>query len=629
MPSEVVVPHTSSRTEALFGLSAALLFCILIKCDRSLAQSDPPEVYFEVTPRAFIDCSLGTCADASDPPTSVLLAGTSIASTPYRTMTGNTTVGLDVSAENGVLTTRHFTVNGWYRNNCFMWAQTASNAIVSVYVLGRQSTPYWIQTTVGGEVAAVTNACGSNGAGFRASGSGIADVNVPNGRPLTTLPVSGSQEVTGLSGATERIINGHSYRIARTITLSGTTLNAASAGGVPVRDHYAELNIAVTLRAGIRHCEAAFEDRPFTPFRETGSGLTRDVAGFFSTRATITPMASGCGCCQYRQFVEYDTRQSPAWFVDPTPTFVAGFCGESLPDSPSFHEDASGCQSPNRVNRYGHRSDTPAGLADSYRNASGDTDQANGCNYVGGDTPGISGGFVGTGYYDRTTFIQRVYDCCGSQDCMQGRVVAERRWSYCFEGVFGLRDPTPCSVPNPPAPVTIPPLPIGPYGSSFLLGRGFRTLYVVARIDRPAGSPPLMPNDVVVAVGNLDLVVPPIVRALGDTQSDQVTMLFYEPLAGDATRELLVHIRGASSVVPLPSEVGSLPRPCIADVDDGSGMGIGDGGVTIEDLLFFLDAYAGGSIRADVDDGNGFGAADGGVTVDDLLFYLDSYSRGC
>lgn len=33
---------------------------------------------------------------------------------------------------------------------------------------------------------------------------------------------------------------------------------------------------------------------------------------------------------------------------------------------------------------------------------------------------------------------------------------------------------------------------------------------------------------------------------------------------------------------------------CVADVDDGSGTGTRDGGVTIEDLVYFLDRFAGG-----------------------------------
>jgi hypothetical protein len=68
---------------------------------------------------------------------------------------------------------------------------------------------------------------------------------------------------------------------------------------------------------------------------------------------------------------------------------------------------------------------------------------------------------------------------------------------------------------------------------------------------------------------------------------------------------------------------------CVADVDDGSASGVPDGGVGIEDLLYYLSQYDSGSILADVDDGNGYGIADGGVGIEDLLFYLGRYDGGC
>lgn len=68
---------------------------------------------------------------------------------------------------------------------------------------------------------------------------------------------------------------------------------------------------------------------------------------------------------------------------------------------------------------------------------------------------------------------------------------------------------------------------------------------------------------------------------------------------------------------------------CRADIDNGSGEGIPDGGVTIEDLLYYLDQYAQGTLRADLDDGTGTGTPDGGVTIEDLLYFLVRYEAGC
>ncbi len=71
------------------------------------------------------------------------------------------------------------------------------------------------------------------------------------------------------------------------------------------------------------------------------------------------------------------------------------------------------------------------------------------------------------------------------------------------------------------------------------------------------------------------------------------------------------------------------PTFCPADLDDGAGNGTPDGGVTIDDLLYYLDRFEAGTIEADLDDGSGQGTPDGGVTIDDLLYYLDRFETGC
>lgn len=70
-------------------------------------------------------------------------------------------------------------------------------------------------------------------------------------------------------------------------------------------------------------------------------------------------------------------------------------------------------------------------------------------------------------------------------------------------------------------------------------------------------------------------------------------------------------------------------NPCVADMDNGSGSGTPDGGVTIDDLLYFLGAFEAGSTDADVDNGTGTGVPDGGVTIDDLLYFLVRFEAGC
>ncbi len=68
---------------------------------------------------------------------------------------------------------------------------------------------------------------------------------------------------------------------------------------------------------------------------------------------------------------------------------------------------------------------------------------------------------------------------------------------------------------------------------------------------------------------------------------------------------------------------------CPSDLDNGNGNGTSDGGVTIDDLLYFLDRYFAGSLEADLDDGAGTGTRDSGVTIDDLVYFLDRFASGC
>jgi predicted outer membrane repeat protein len=63
-------------------------------------------------------------------------------------------------------------------------------------------------------------------------------------------------------------------------------------------------------------------------------------------------------------------------------------------------------------------------------------------------------------------------------------------------------------------------------------------------------------------------------------------------------------------------------RNCPADTD-------GDQGVTIDDLLIFLDQLQLGDLRADFAGMPVTDFPDGGVTIDDLLFYLARYDAGC
>jgi hypothetical protein len=72
----------------------------------------------------------------------------------------------------------------------------------------------------------------------------------------------------------------------------------------------------------------------------------------------------------------------------------------------------------------------------------------------------------------------------------------------------------------------------------------------------------------------------------------------------------------------LVNAFGASNAGCGADID-------GDLGVTIDDLLLYLEYFESGRLLSDMDDGSGMGVLDGGVTIDDLLYFLFRFEVGC
>ncbi len=79
----------------------------------------------------------------------------------------------------------------------------------------------------------------------------------------------------------------------------------------------------------------------------------------------------------------------------------------------------------------------------------------------------------------------------------------------------------------------------------------------------------------------------------------------------------------------IAARTSCLVDTCPADLDNGSGTGTPDGGVDINDLLYFLGVFESGNVAADLDNGSGSGTPDGGVDISDLLFFLNHFEAGC
>lgn len=90
--------------------------------------------------------------------------------------------------------------------------------------------------------------------------------------------------------------------------------------------------------------------------------------------------------------------------------------------------------------------------------------------------------------------------------------------------------------------------------------------------------------------------------------------------------------RGGSLIETLCGGQPTTPcerRVCVADIDDGRGLGIADGGVDLEDLIYFLRAFREGGMVADLSTSGDDCLSDGGVDINDLLFFLTRFEYGC
>lgn len=121
--------------------------------------------------------------------------------------------------------------------------------------------------------------------------------------------------------------------------------------------------------------------------------------------------------------------------------------------------------------------------------------------------------------------------------------------------------------------------------------------------------------------------VTPLVDGTGGIHGSTTSVLTIDPAREDAEGDYSVVI--SNSCGTITSAVARVTVLCGADFDDGSGFGIPDGGVTIDDLLYYLQQFERGVDEADVDDGSGTNTLDGGVTIDDLLYFLARFEAGC
>jgi hypothetical protein len=100
-------------------------------------------------------------------------------------------------------------------------------------------------------------------------------------------------------------------------------------------------------------------------------------------------------------------------------------------------------------------------------------------------------------------------------------------------------------------------------------------------------------------------------------------------ISGAVKRDAANYTCRVSSACGEARSLAATLRSCTADFDNGFGSGTCDGGVGVEDLLYFTSIFQDGNPAADVDDGTATGTLDGGVTIDDLVYFLARFEFGC
>lgn len=112
--------------------------------------------------------------------------------------------------------------------------------------------------------------------------------------------------------------------------------------------------------------------------------------------------------------------------------------------------------------------------------------------------------------------------------------------------------------------------------------------------------------------------------------------LHFGPANGDFTGDNLADLADYELFVQnwdgngdAPAEPASTSGNCVADLDNGSGIGTTDGAVDINDLVYFLIAFEEGSVNADLDNGAGTGTTDSAVDISDLLYFIAHFEVGC
>lgn len=536
---------------------------------------------------------------------------------------------------------------------------------VKIYIQGPRGTPYYYQAVQSGQLSTAFPSLGR----ADSFGGGVICSSVNGGTSPNTVPINtDSGRVPGVTSLPEIVQDGHVYSYATELAFSveGGILQSIDFcfpfGGCPTFDYRADGNLQVALEAGTTPppCAATLSINPLGSCEFSGSRLQRrfEMIAQFQNSATTY-----CKCCRYEQLV----RRVEGYFeYDVCMTNFSGISvcrrhrvyienqnadGESLygpclvedskpsePNSPCLGDLAYGSRTPqtqgcpfNENNRY-------------LTGPVGQPDRENGCYFRGFDAPGFSN-VPPSSFNTRITYRHYqlfegrvIVNTAGGPECAWtgNPIVTRQRWTVCCtyeQGGTQNSTASSCAPFNGPVDNTVR------VSTPFSLA-GRRATLVAYRdggllrgavVFSAVGNELFDQTSVGVTVtGGDDFLFPnnPLIQ-----DSDGIRTSWMRPFAVGftscfpASAQVSVTLENQTAVVNI--DLGLLAASLVSDVDDGSSTGTPDGGVGIEDLIYYITKYDAGDPVADVDDGNAFGLTDGGIGIEDLLYFLGRYERGC
>ncbi len=577
-----------------------LSLTLVLATHKSLAQPSESDVLY-VSDWAICYGTLGSCTNTDDSRTNVEGDWEQVFNVfdpPQNQSQGQRdfTIGVRTAGATALYTTRSylrqrvrtpFLVGGLLHGG----GHTTS---VKVFVRGEPGTPYSLTTSYNGFLQV-------EGAGSLGTNAFFLTANLgTNDR----VPLVRGQVTTNGVTSNERHPSRPTYTLAAVVPITFYSSSDYLFGNF---DIVVSAEVTYQIFAARIGCIGGTIDiRECSPLRQR-NGCPGGFPSYSAGIAEEVQFLGDCRCCEYRRRVETWTR---------TNYFNEGHALE--------REDGGSDCSGNHT-RHGYRSDPDqrnapvdscSGRFDVY-----EPDRMTGCRYYGEDAPGPSSGRTGFenwfwGLRYEAFFTGQIVEtaaCAGGTE----RVVQERRWTVCIE--FDWRgNPVPCSsrrvqpfrTPSP-TPATVGGVPVrvtasrigGRLALGAELGSSSSTGAPDIELSATGFSPIPVPGG-----GPSTIVVTDPSRgfALGGA--------VLEP-SGTWPNALLVTVRLGSDTATLDVAGTSLGLFCLADRNS-------DLGVTVDDLLDYLQSYVDGAREADL----GF---DGGVTIEDLLEYLDAYITGC